>query len=67
MSAGRYKEKFTVSTPFSVARAKWRPGHRHHITRYSDSNCPVLKDFLAGVRTCTAVLFYPKLHIYHLY
>ncbi|XP_064395171.1 GATOR2 complex protein WDR24-like [Halichondria panicea] len=34
-STGRPKERFTVSTPFSVARAKWRPGHKNHITSCS--------------------------------
>lgn len=31
---GRPKEVYTVAAPFSVARAKWRPSHKFHITRY---------------------------------
>ena len=30
---GRPKEVFSVATCSSVARARWRPNHKHHIAR----------------------------------
>ena len=30
---GKLREVYTVPALFSVVRAKWRPGHKHHVTR----------------------------------
>jgi WD40 repeat protein len=32
---GRLREVYTVPALFSVIRAKWRPGHKHHVTSCS--------------------------------
>jgi len=32
------RENFSISTRVSVARAKWRPGHKSQVTRYSTYN-----------------------------
>lgn len=54
-SPGRPKEKFTVSTPFSVARAKWRPSHKHHISRsfIVYNTCMTIIASIKKYTTCT--------------
>ena len=34
---GKLREVYIVPALFSVVRAKWRLGHKHHVTRYTRS------------------------------
>ena len=51
---GKLREVYTVPALFSVVRAKWRPGHKHHVTRcgyiYTHSIVSNLPDDLSNPR-----------------
>ena len=52
---GKLREVYTVPALFSVVRAKWRPGHKHHVTRYTLLMLSWLLSYVLMYTLCTIV------------